>query len=41
LHEKGIKCILGVLGNLNKKSAIKGNELYLDFNIRSVDILAI
>ena len=40
LHHKGIKCILGVLGNLDKKAAVRGNELYLEYINQGVDILA-
>lgn len=40
LHQKGIKCILGVLGNLDKKAAVRGNELYLEYINQGVDILA-
>jgi glycerophosphoryl diester phosphodiesterase len=39
-HLKGIKYILEVLGNLDKRPAVKGNQLYLDYIKQGVDILA-
>ncbi len=40
LHKKGIMCILGVLGNLDKKAAARGDEYYKTFIDQGVDILA-
>ena len=40
LHEKGIYCILGVLGNLDKQAEAKGDSLYAGFINRGADILA-
>lgn len=40
LHQKGIYCILGVLGNLDKKVASKNDSLYAGFVKRGADILA-
>jgi glycerophosphoryl diester phosphodiesterase len=40
LHRKGIKTILGVLGNLDKKAAAKGDEFYDELIKKGVDILA-
>jgi glycerophosphoryl diester phosphodiesterase len=40
LHKKGIVCILGVLGNLDKKAAARGDEYYKTFIDQGVDILA-
>ncbi|MCP9764523.1 glycerophosphodiester phosphodiesterase family protein [Lacihabitans soyangensis] len=40
LHKKGIMCILGVLGNLDKKAAARGNDYYKTFIDQGVDILA-
>ncbi len=40
LHNKGIMCILGVLGNLDKKAAASGDQLYSDFIKSGVDIFA-
>lgn len=40
LHEKGIYCILGVLGNLDKKARAKGDSIYAGFVKRGADILA-
>lgn len=40
LHEKGIYCILGVLGNLDKKAEARGDSIYAGFVNRGADILA-
>lgn len=40
LHEKGIYCILGVLGNLDQKAEARGDSIYADFVKRGADILA-
>ncbi|MCP9756951.1 glycerophosphodiester phosphodiesterase [Lacihabitans sp. CCS-44] len=40
LHKKGIMCILGVLGNLDKRAAARGDEYYKTFIDQGVDILA-
>lgn len=40
LHKKGIMCILGVLGNLDKKAATRGDEYYNTFLDQGVDIFA-
>ena len=40
LHKKGIMCILGVLGNLDKKAAARGDEYYKSFIDQGVNILA-
>ncbi len=40
LHKKGIMCILGVLGNLDKKAEVSGDKLYGDFIKSGVDIFA-
>lgn len=40
LHDKGITCILGVLGNLDKRAAMVGDDLYASFVRRGADILA-
>lgn len=40
LHQRGITCILGVLGNLDKKAENQGDALYADFVKRGADILA-
>jgi len=40
LHREGIYCILGTLGNLDKKAAAKGDGLYLDWLKNGADILA-
>lgn len=40
LHEKGIYCILGVLGNLDRKAIAQGDSTYLGYIQRGADILA-
>lgn len=40
LHSKGIMTILGTLGNLDKKAAAQGDDLYLQWKNMGVDILA-
>lgn len=40
LHEKGILCILGTLGNLDKSAAAKGDHIYPKFVEKGADILA-
>ena len=40
LHDKGVRCILGTLGNLDKKAAAKGDHTYLGYIERGADILA-
>lgn len=40
LHAKGIACILGTLGNLDKQAATKGDQLYKTFVQRGADILS-
>lgn len=40
LHEKGIYCILGVLGNLDRKALAQGDSTYLGYIQRGADILA-
>lgn len=40
LHEKGIYCILGVLGNLDRKAVAQGDSTYLGYIQRGADILA-
>lgn len=40
LHEKGIYCILGVLGNLDRKAQAQGDSTYLGYIQRGADILA-
>jgi glycerophosphoryl diester phosphodiesterase len=40
LHEKGVFTILGVLGNLDKSAAARGDELYASFVQNGADILA-
>ena len=40
LHDKGVFTILGVLGNLDKSAAARGDELYASFVQNGADILA-
>jgi len=40
LHQKGVMCILGTLGNLDKKAAAKGDDLYSEWAKQGVDIFA-
>ncbi len=40
LHQKGITCIIGVLGNLDKRAAVVGDGLYAGFVRKGADILA-
>lgn len=40
LHQKGIYCILGVLGNLDRKAIAQGDSTYLGYIQRGADILA-
>jgi glycerophosphoryl diester phosphodiesterase len=40
LHQKGIRCILGTLGNLDKMAATKGDSLYRRWYSRGADIMS-
>ena len=40
LHEKGIATILGTLGNLDKKAAAKGDDLYKTWTTEGADMLS-
>ncbi len=40
LHERGILCILGTLGNLDRMAQARGEETYRDFVRRGADVLA-
>jgi len=40
LHEKGIACILGTLGNLDKQAAARGDQVYRQFVENGVDIMS-
>ena len=40
LHERGIGCILGVLGNLDRRAQARGDHLYKEWVHRGADILA-
>ncbi len=40
LHAEGIMCILGTLGNLDKKAAAKGDHLYKEWRKLGIDIFA-
>lgn len=40
LHQKGIACILGTLGNLDKQAAAKGDQVYTKFAENGADIMS-
>ncbi|MEP0214458.1 MAG: glycerophosphodiester phosphodiesterase family protein [Cellulophaga sp.] len=40
LHEKGVMCMLGTLGNLDKQAASKGDHLYKEWDKLGIDIFA-
>lgn len=40
LHQKGIGCILGTLGNLDKQAIAKGDSVYRGFAQRGADIMS-
>jgi len=40
LHDLGILCILGTLGNLDQKAAVQGDKLYVQYFRNGADILA-
>lgn len=40
LHEHGIMCILGTMGNLDKQAAVRGDVLYYDLIDQGADILS-
>ena len=40
LHQRGVFTILGVLGNLDKKAVVRGDELYIEYVNNGADILA-
>ena len=40
LHQKGVMCMLGTLGNLDKKAATKGDHLYREWAKTGIDIFA-
>lgn len=40
LHQKGIACILGTLGNLDKQAAAKGDNVYRTFAENGADIMS-
>lgn len=40
LHKRGVRSILGVIGNLDRKAAARGLEVYIDLLRNGADILA-
>lgn len=40
LHQKGVMCMLGTLGNLDKKAKAKGDHLYKEWSEKGIDIFA-
>ncbi len=40
LHQKGIACILGTLGNLDKQAVAKGDQVYKQFARNGADVMS-
>lgn len=40
LHKKGVMCMLGTLGNLDRKAIAKGDHLYKEWAAKGIDIFA-
>jgi glycerophosphoryl diester phosphodiesterase len=40
IHEKGVMCMLGTLGNLDKKAATNGDQLYSEWAQLGIDVFA-
>jgi len=40
LHQKGIACILGTLGNLDKQAIVRGDQVYRKFAKNGADIMS-
>lgn len=40
LHDKGVICMLGTLGNLDKRAAARGDHLYRDWAKLGIDVFA-
>lgn len=40
LHQKGVMCMLGTLGNLDRKAIAKGDHLYKEWAAKGIDIFA-
>jgi glycerophosphoryl diester phosphodiesterase len=40
LHEKGIQCILGTMGNLDKRAEARGDKVYYDLISNGADVLS-
>jgi glycerophosphoryl diester phosphodiesterase len=40
LHQKGVACILGTLGNLDKQAAAKGDQVYKKFAENGADVMS-
>jgi len=40
LHNEGIYCMLGTLGNLDRSAEVRGDQIYLDFINNGIDVLA-
>ncbi|MEO1449604.1 MAG: glycerophosphodiester phosphodiesterase family protein [Bacteroidota bacterium] len=40
LHEKGVMCILGSLGNIDRQAKARGPKVYQDFVAQGIDIFA-
>lgn len=40
IHDRGMMCILGTLGNLDKQAEARGGQVYLDFVEKGINIFA-
>ncbi len=40
LHKEGIVCILGTLGNLDKQAEARGDNLYVQWKSKGIDVIA-
>lgn len=40
LHQRGVMCMLGTLGNLDRKAIAKGDHLYKEWAAKGIDIFA-
>lgn len=40
LHQQGVQCMLGTLGNLDKRAAARGDYLYKEWAALGIDVFA-
>jgi glycerophosphoryl diester phosphodiesterase len=40
LHQAGIRCIIGTMGNLDRQAEAKGNQVYKELILKGADVLA-